>query len=80
MSNKDSIDATESIVQLLPNMIANIKKPVIGVVDGGKLYDPMVESMEKKGVLVFRSSDRAVTSLAKYINCRIHTEGIISRG
>jgi len=80
VSNKDSIDATESIVQLLPNMIANIKKPVIGVVDGGKLYDPMVESMEKKGVLVFRSSDRAVTSLAKYINCRIHTEGIISRG
>ena len=79
VSKKDSIDATESIVQLLPNLIADIKKPVIGVVDGGKLYDPMVESMEKKGVLVFRSSDRAVTSLAKYINCRIHTDGIKSR-
>jgi len=78
--DKESIDSTESIVQLLPHIIADVKKPIIGVVDGGKLYDPMVENMENKGVLVFRSSDRAVASLAKYINCRIHTDGIRSRG
>jgi len=80
LRGKESIDAAESIVQLLPNTVADIKKPVVGVVDGGKLYDPMVENMEEQGVLVFRSSDRAVSSLAKYINCRIHTDGIRSRG
>ena len=76
----DSIDEQDSIVQLLPNLTVRINKPVVGVVDGGKLYDEMVERLEKQDVLIFRSSDRAVSSLAKYINCRIHIDGIRSRG
>ena len=76
---KESIDSDQSIVQLLPGVIDRIKKPVVSVVDGGRLYDPMVEKLEKKGVPVFRSSDRAVSALAKYVNSRIHADDIRNR-
>lgn len=69
-------DSEESVVNLLPAVTSRLKKPVLGVVDGGRLYDSMVESLEKHGVVAFRSSDRAVAALAKYINCRLHTANI----
>lgn len=75
----ESIASNKSIVQILPQVTARARKPVVGVVDGGKLYDPMVEQLEKQGVAVFRSSDRAVSSLAKYISCRIHADDIRKR-
>ncbi|MBU2513889.1 acetate--CoA ligase family protein [bacterium] len=74
---QESIDSDESIVQLLPAVIGKVKKPVLGVVDGGKLYDDMVNKLENKGVCVFRSSDRAVAALAKYISCRLHRDRIL---
>jgi len=73
---QESLDSEESIVNLLPEAVSRIDKPVLGIVDGGRLYDRMVDDLEKRGVLVFRSSDRAVSSLAKYISCRIHIDGI----
>ncbi len=68
--------APESIVNLLPQVVAQADKPIIGVVDGGRLYDPMVDELEKQGVIVFRSSDRAVAALAKYINGRARINAI----
>jgi acyl-CoA synthetase (NDP forming) len=72
----ESLDSEGSIVNLLPEVIEKVNIPVLGVVDGGKLYDSMVSELEKRGVCVFRSSDRAVSSLAKYINFRIHIQSI----
>ncbi len=72
----ESLESEESIVSLLPEVIENVDIPVLGVVDGGKLYDSMVNGLEKRGVCVFRSSDRAVSSLAKYISFRMHIEAI----
>ncbi len=71
-----SLDSEHSIVKLLPELVARLDKPVIGVVDGGKLYDPMVDALEKGGVPVFRSSDRAVAALAKYIAGRLHAANL----
>ncbi len=76
LREQESTDSEESIVQLLPKVMKKMKKPVLGVVDSGKLYDNMVDKLESKGVCVFRSSDRAVAALAKYISCRLHTDSI----
>ncbi len=54
-------------------MISRINKPVIGVVDGGRLYDPYVEALEKGGMALFRSADRAVTAFAKYAETKMYT-------
>ena len=66
-----SFISEESIVNLINKAFQRIQKPVVGVVDGGRLYDPMVDVIGSFGIPVFRSSDRAINALAKYINCRI---------
>jgi acyl-CoA synthetase (NDP forming) len=67
-----------SIAVEMPRMISNLDKPVVGVVDGGRLYDPLVDALMKKGMAVFRSSDRAVRALALYIEGRLYAERLRS--
>jgi acyl-CoA synthetase (NDP forming) len=67
-----------SIAAELPRLISDLNKPVVGVVDGGPLYDPLVKELAKKGIAVFRSSDRAVRALALYIEGRLHAERLRS--
>lgn len=72
MRGEESLDSAESIATLMGGLMERVEKPVIGVVDGGRLYDPLVDSLEEGGLPVFRSSDRAVAALAKYIEGRLH--------
>ena len=58
----------------MPELAARLDKPVVGVVDGGRLYDPLVDELMDKGMVVFRSSDRAVQALAMYIQGRLQAE------
>jgi hypothetical protein len=58
----------------MPQLIDELEKPVVGVVDAGRLYDPLVDLLVSKGMAVFRSSDRAVQSMAIYIEGRLHAE------
>ena len=57
-----------SMVMDLPGLVGALGKPVIGVVDAGKLFDPMVDELKKKNMIIFRSADRAVRALAVYFN------------
>lgn len=68
----DSLEDPASIASILPATVRTLQKPVIAVVDGGTLYDPLVARLEAGGVLVFRSCDRAVAALAKYLEGRLH--------
>lgn len=61
-----------SVIRKLPEMLARSAKPIVGVVDGGVLYDDMADALVMSGVPVFRSSDRAVKALAKYMAYRLH--------
>ncbi len=70
----------ESIARRMPALAAGLKKPVVGVVDGGRLYDPLVDELMEKGMAVFRSSDRAVQTLAMYIDGRLYAERLRNRG
>jgi hypothetical protein len=69
-----------SIAVAMPRLIAALDKPVVGVVDGGRLYDPLVDELIEKGMAVFRSSDRAVQALALYIEGRLRAERLQRAG
>jgi acyl-CoA synthetase (NDP forming) len=66
----------DSIVQTLPKLVAATDKPVIGIVDGGSLYDPMAERLMDQGVCTFRSCEKAVQALARYIENRMQADRI----
>ena len=63
-----------SIAMTLPALLRALHKPVVGVVDAGQLYDPLVDALMAKDVPVFRSSDRAVRALALYLEGRVAAE------
>lgn len=69
-----------SIVTLLEELIPALDTPVITVVDGGRLFDPMVDNLKEAGICVFRTSDQAVAALAQYVEGRLHTDAIRRKG
>jgi acyl-CoA synthetase (NDP forming) len=73
-----NFDDPGSIAAAMPQLIDELEKPVVGVVDAGRLYDPLVDLLVSKGMAVFRSSDRAVQSMAIYIEGRLHAEKLRS--
>ncbi len=46
-------------------------KPIIVVLDSGRLFDTMAESFESEGLPVFRSADICITALGKYVHTRL---------
>jgi len=77
------IDSPESIVQTLPAVVASSPKPIVGVIDGGALFDPMADKLMEKGVCIFRSSERATRALVRYTEARLraaHLRGEAAAG
>ena len=66
------IDSPESIVQTLPRLVASCPKPIVAVIDGGPLFDPMADKLMEQGVCIFRSSERATRALVRYTEARLH--------
>lgn len=75
-TNGFSLDSEKGTARLMPDLASRSEKPIVGVVDGGKRYDPLVEALEKTGLPMFRSSDMAVSALARYIKGRLRAEKI----
>jgi hypothetical protein len=71
MEQNNTFGSGNSIVERISALNATSPKPLIIVVDSGKLYDPMADSFQKHGLPVFRSADIAVGVLGKYIHNRI---------
>jgi len=69
-----SFDSPDSIAKAMPEIVNELATPIVGVVDGGRMYDALVDDLMANGVAVFRSSDRAVQALAIYIEGRLHAE------
>lgn len=66
-SHGESVDSPESVCQLLPAVARRHAKPVVAVVDSGVLFDPMERALEAGGLPVFRSADRAMRALCRWI-------------
>jgi acyl-CoA synthetase (NDP forming) len=68
------IASPDSIVQALPKLVASCPKPIVGVIDGGPLFDPMADKLMEQGVCIFRSSERATRALVRYTEARLRAQ------
>jgi acyl-CoA synthetase (NDP forming) len=69
-----AMDAENGIVQLLSEVARRSMVPVVGVIDGGRLYDPMRDALLKNGIPVFPVCDRAVAAVSLYIESRLYAD------
>lgn len=72
LSEHDTVISPDSIAQLLPGLVAKTDKPLAAVVDAGRLYDEMARRLSDGEVPVFRTADRAVAALARFMEGRIY--------
>ncbi|MBU0638467.1 MAG: indolepyruvate oxidoreductase subunit beta [Planctomycetes bacterium] len=61
------IDQPGSLVERLPRVFAESKKPLIVVIDSGSHYDPLARALRSQGVPVFRTCDQAIRSFGEYL-------------
>ncbi|NNJ78498.1 MAG: CoA-binding protein [Xanthomonadales bacterium] len=64
----ESIQSPDSIAQRLPRIAGASGKPVVAVVDAGPLFDPFANALRAGGLPVFRSADRAVRTVCKWLD------------
>ena len=63
--------ADASIARLLPKVAEDHDTPLVAVVDSGHRFDAMVGVLEDGGLPVFRSADRAVRVLRKWVDVKL---------
>jgi acyl-CoA synthetase (NDP forming) len=51
-------------------------KPIVTVVDGGRMFDPLRDSLIEKGIPVFKVCDHAVAVLSLYIQGRLMSQSL----
>lgn len=66
----------ESTVHTLPPLVARTDKPIVAVVDAGRLYDAMAAGLMDRGVCVFRNVARGTRALVRHVEARLEAERI----
>jgi acyl-CoA synthetase (NDP forming) len=66
-----TIDAPGSLPNRLGRIVEETDKPLIGCIDSGELFDPMVRMLEDRGVPTFRSADEAIRTMGLYLKGRL---------
>ncbi|MBA3903752.1 MAG: acyl-CoA synthetase [Rhodocyclaceae bacterium] len=64
----------KSTVHLMPPIVERNDKPIIGIVDGGTLYDAMAAGLMDRGVCVFRNCARGTKALVRYVKARQYAD------
>ncbi len=59
----EDVTRQDSIANRYGSLMAETEKPFVTVVDTGPLYDPLCAELERHGVAVFRTADRALRML-----------------
>jgi acyl-CoA synthetase (NDP forming) len=65
-NHSENIDHDSSVVSRLLELRKS-PKPWVAVIDAGSLYDPMASRLEHGGVPVFRTADRALRALNRWV-------------
>ncbi len=60
-----------SVARRLAGLRDELPKAWVAVVDGGPLYDPMARLLEERGVVTFRTADRALRLFGRYCDWRL---------
>jgi acyl-CoA synthetase (NDP forming) len=66
----------KSSVHLMPILVNRNDKPVIGIVDGGKLYDAMCAGLMDQGVCILRNCARGTRALVRYVEARLYAQAL----
>ncbi len=69
----------KSTVHLMPPLARRHDKPVIGILDGGTLYDAMAAKLMDQGVCCFRNCARGTQALVRYIQARLYGDYLKDR-
>lgn len=72
--SRQSVLNPTSVCQLLPKVAQEKGKPIVVVVDSGDLFDPMEAALEAGGIPVFRSADRAMRALCRWMGIKVKAE------
>ena len=64
------------IKHLMIQLTQEVDIPIVAVVDGGRLYDPLRDSLMDNGVPVFTVCDKAIAALSLYIQGRLAADAI----
>lgn len=70
------MDAPDGILAYLGTVRRQSTKPLVAVVDGGDLFEPLRRALLAKGIPVFSVCDRAVSALSLYMESRLAGEGL----
>ena len=73
------INDPKSTVHLMPPIAERHPKPLIGIVDGGRLYDAMAARLMDQGVCVFRNCGRGTRALVRYVEARLGADALRKR-
>ena len=73
------INDPKSTVHLMPPLVARNDKPIIGIVDAGRLYDAMCARLMDQGVCVFRNCGRGTRALVRYVEARLYADTLRKR-
>ncbi|MCG8531274.1 MAG: CoA-binding protein, partial [Desulfovibrionales bacterium] len=65
-----------SIKELMVGLCERIPTPVLAVVDGGRLYDPLRDALMGANIPVFPVCDRAVVALGLYVQGRLRARDL----
>lgn len=71
------ISDPKSTVHLMPALVQCNDKPVIGIIDGGELYDAMSAALMDQGVCIFRNCARGTQALVRYVEARLYAKNLI---
>ena len=66
-----TMDDPGSIKNRLIRLVRNCDKPLVAVVDGGRMFDPLRDALITESIPVFSVCDRAVAALSLYIQGRL---------
>jgi acyl-CoA synthetase (NDP forming) len=73
----ESILSEDSVARALATVAASSDKPVVAVVDSGRLFDPLADQLAGGGVPVFRAADRAVRSLCSWVDLKLQNRRLV---
>lgn len=62
---------SDALAARLLRVFQESRKPVVAVIDGGEVFDPLVRLLERGGLPTFRSADRALAALGRFCEARI---------
>ncbi len=65
-THREDLHAEGSLGRQWAGIAGASSKPVVAVIDSGRLYDPLCRMLEEAGIPVFRKIDRAARALAAF--------------